>query len=281
MIFLVFRKQQFEKQTSCAASAPPSAGFPDASQNTSFFHLFLKVPINECRRKREMITETLTGQLSIDNPDGRKAFLIDKINKVINPPRPATETNVNIRAMYLLNDLVNSHGGRFDREELSALCELILDTPVMIGHNRAEAPLARTFHAELEEKDEVLWLKSYFYWPRRDEGAADEMLEKIDSGILKECSISFVYTLPECSVCGEDMRKCPHQIDLSSDEERKQYFYYKGVKEVLETSLVYKGSVKGTFVTDKLALANNAQITVTGCAVFSGAGLRQSPRYIV
>jgi hypothetical protein len=210
-----------------------------------------------------MITETLTGQLSIDNPDGRKAFLIDKINKVINPPRPATETNVNIRAMYLLNDLVNSHGGRFDREELSALCELILDTPVMIGHNRAEAPLARTFHAELEEKDEVLWLKSYFYWPRRDEGAADEMLEKIDSGILKECSISFVYTLPECSVCGEDMRKCPHQIDLSSDEERKQYFYYKGVKEVLETSLVYKGSVKGTFVTDKLALANNAQITVS------------------
>jgi hypothetical protein len=89
------------------------------------------------------------------------------------------------------------------------------------------------------------------------------MLEKIDSGILKECSISFVYTFPECSVCGEDMRKCPHQIDLSSDEDRKQYFYYKGIREVLETSLVYKGSVKGTFVTDKLARVDSARITIS------------------
>jgi len=210
----------------------------------------------------DKLTETITGELSIDNPDRRKSFLIDKINEVIKPPRAATETNVNIRAMYLLNDLVNSHGGRFDREELYVMRGLILDTPVMIGHNRSDAPLARTFHAELEEKDGVLWLKSYFYWPRREEGAADEMLEKIDSGILKECSISFVYTFPECSVCGEDMRKCPHEIRLSSREESQQYFYYKGVKEVLETSLVYKGSVKGTFVTDKLARGNNSQVLV-------------------
>lgn len=211
----------------------------------------------------EKITETLTGQLSIDNPDRRKAFLIDKINEVIKPPRAATDKNVNIRAMYLLNDLVNSHGGRFDGEELSELCKLILDTPVMIGHNRAEAPLARTFCAELEEKDGVLWLKSYFYWPRKENGTADEILEKIDSGILKECSISFVYTFPECSVCGEDMRKCAHEINLSSDDNDRQFFYYKGVKEVLETSLVYKGSVKGTFVTDKLSRPDKAQIAVS------------------
>jgi hypothetical protein len=209
----------------------------------------------------EMITETLSGELSIDNPNERKAFLIDRINDVIKPPRPATEDNVNIRAMYLLNDLVNSHGGRFEGEELSVLSKLILDTPVMIRHNRAEAPLARTFHAELEEKEDVLWLKSYFYWPSRGEGAADEVLEKIDSGILKECSISFVYTLPQCSVCGEDMRKCPHDINLSSNDNLRQYFYYRGIKEVLETSLVYKGSVKGTFVTDRLARSGVIQVT--------------------
>ncbi len=210
----------------------------------------------------EKITETLSGELSIDKPEGRKAFLIERINDVIKPPRPATENNVNIRAMYLLNDLVNSHGGRFERDELLALCKLMLDTPVMIGHNRAEAPMARTFHAELEERGDVIWLKSYFYWPSRGEGAADEILDKIDSGILKECSISFVYTFPQCSVCGEDMRKCPHQINLSSGEGNKQYFYYKGVKEVLETSLVYKGSVKGTFVTDRLARSNLIHATV-------------------
>jgi hypothetical protein len=208
-----------------------------------------------------MITETLKGELSIEEPNERTAFLINKINEIIKPPRPATMDNVNIRAMYLLNDLVNSHGGRFGREELSTICKLILDTPVMIGHNRAEAPLARTFHAELEERDEVIWLKSYFYWPRRGEGNSDETLEKIDSGILKECSISFVYTFPQCSVCDEDMRKCPHHIDLSSDHNERQYFYYRGIKEVLETSLVYKGSVKGTFVTDKLARAEVISFT--------------------
>ncbi|UCC79012.1 MAG: hypothetical protein JSW64_12140 [Candidatus Zixiibacteriota bacterium] len=210
----------------------------------------------------EKITETLSGELSIDKPGERKSFLINRINEVIKPPRLATENNVNIRAMYLLNDLVNSHGGRFERDELSALCELILDTPVMIGHNRAEAPMARTFHAELEEKGDVIWLKSYFYWPSREEGAADEILDKIDSGILKECSISFVYTFPQCSVCSEDMRKCPHDISLSSDENARQYFFYRGIKEVLETSLVYKGSVKGTFVTDRLARPNLIHATV-------------------
>ena len=176
-----------------------------------------------------MITETLSGAITIDKPDERKAFLIDRINEIIKPPRRATSDNVNIRAMYLLNDQVNSHGGRFERQELSTLCELILDTPVMIGHNRVEAPLARTFHAELEEKGDILWLKSYFYWPSRGDGAPDETLEKIDSGILKECSISFVYTFPECSVCGEDMRKCPHNIDLAPDQNVRQYFYYREI----------------------------------------------------
>lgn len=208
-----------------------------------------------------MITEILSGEISLDDPAERKASLIDKINRVIRPPRPATENNVNIRAMYLLNDLVNSHGGRFERDELSTISKLILDTPVMIGHNRAEAPLARTFHAELEEKDDILWLKSYFYWPSRSDGNPDAVLEKIDSGILKECSISFVYTFPQCSICGEDMRRCPHEIDVSSDENARQYFYYRGIKEVLETSLVYKGSVKGTFVTDKLAQTEVVQVT--------------------
>ena len=117
-------------------------------------------------------------------------MLIDRINNVIKPPRPATAENVNIRAMYVVNDLVNSHGGQFRREGLARLCELIVDTPVMIGHNRAGTPLARTFYAEITEKDGVIWLKSYFYWPRDDQ--KDDLLLKIDSGILKECSTQTV-----------------------------------------------------------------------------------------
>jgi hypothetical protein len=197
----------------------------------------------------EKITEILIGSLSLDTPDARKAALIDKINTVIKPPREATADNVNIRAMYVVNDLVNSHGGQFRREDLIKLCELIVDTPVLVGHNRAETPLARTFHAELEERGNALWLKSYFYWPKC--GAQDDLLLKIDSGILKECSISFIYTTPECSVCGEDIRKCPHEFGSGANT---PHFIYGGISQVLETSLVYKGSVKGTYITDKLSM---------------------------
>ncbi len=192
------------------------------------------------------ITEILIGALSLGEPDERRAMLIDRINSVIKPPRAATADNVNVRAMYVVNDLVNSHGGQFRREDLARLCELIVDTPVLIGHNRSGTPLARTFYAELEEKDGVLWLKSYFYWPRENE--KDDLLLKIDSGILKECSISFTYTFPECSLCGEDMRKCPHE-----PQDGSSHFIYNGITQVLETSLVYKGSVRGTYITDKLS----------------------------
>jgi len=196
------------------------------------------------------ITETLIGTLAYGQPNDRLAYLVSQINNVIKPPRAATVDNVNIRAMYVVNDLVNSHGGRFCHEELASLCRLMADSPVLIGHNRAGDPLARTFHAELEKKEGILWLKSYFYWPKSE--SRDEFLDKIDSGVFKECSISFTYTFPECSVCGEDIRRCPHDINLLSPSADAPHFFYRGVTRVLETSLVFKGSVPGTHITDRL-----------------------------
>lgn len=206
----------------------------------------------------EKLTEILIGVLSVKHPEERIDFLVSKINHNIKPPRKATIDNVNIRVMYLLNDLVNSHGGRFRRADLASLSRLIVDTPVLIGHDRSAAPLARNFHAELEQKGKILWLKSYFYWPRSNDGEFDQLLERIDSGILKECSISFVYTTPECSVCGQDIRSCPHEADAKSGT----HFIYKGITQVLETSLVYKGSVKGTYVTDRLSAHPAGSVTI-------------------
>lgn len=200
----------------------------------------------------DKLTEILIEKLSVRKPEERLEFLIDRINENIKPPKKAKQDNVNIRVMYIINDRVNSHGGRFKRADLLKLCNLIVDTPVLIGHNRAGEPLARNFHAELEHIDSTVWLKSYFYWPRVPDTERDTLLEKIDSGILKECSISFVYTFPECSECGQDIRNCPHEIGAGEDDS-KVHFIYNGISQVLETSLVYKGSVKGTFLSDKLA----------------------------
>jgi hypothetical protein len=205
--------------------------------------------ITEILSRKEL---TAAGSLAYGPPDDRLAFLIARINDRIKPPRPATADNVNIRAMYVVNDMVNSHGGRFRREDLLRLCMLIADTPVLIGHNRAGEPQARTFHAELEAKDGVMWLKSFFYWPKSD--SIDDFRDKIDSGVFKECSISFTYTFPECSVCGEDFRRCTHELDLLASGKDKPHFVYRGITHVLETSLVFKGSVRGTHMTDRLAM---------------------------
>ena len=206
----------------------------------------------------ERLKEILIGNLSVKRPRDRVDFLVSQINKNIRPPRKATLDNVNIRVMYLLNDLVNSHGGRFRRADLVSLSRLIIDTPVLIGHDRSSAPTARNFHAEPEQKGKILWLKSYFYWPKSNDGEPDQLLEKIDSGILKECSISFVYTTPECSDCGQDIRNCPHEADAGNGT----HFIYKGITQVLETSLVSRGSVKGTYITDRLSAHPVKSVTI-------------------
>jgi len=198
---------------------------------------------------------TTAGNLAFGPPDDRVAFLVSRINERIKPPRPVTAENVNIRAMYLVNDKINTHGGRFRRADLHDLCKLIADTPVLVGHNRAGQPLARTFHAELEMKEGVLWLKSFFYWPKSD--GIDEFRDKIDSGVFKECSISFTYTFPECSLCGEDIRRCRHEIEALSPDENRTHFIYRGITQVLETSLVFKGSVRGTHITDRLVAGSD------------------------
>ncbi|MEE8418436.1 MAG: hypothetical protein V3S06_07215, partial [candidate division Zixibacteria bacterium] len=106
---------------------------------------------------------------------------------------------------------------------------------------------------------EIIWMNSYIYRPKSNDGVTDQLIDKNDSGILKECSISFVYTTPECSDCGQDIRNCPHEANANNGT----HFIYKGITQVLETSLVSKGSVRGTYVTDKLS-AHSIKIVTIG-----------------
>lgn len=208
---------------------------------------------------REILVENLAMVRHVDRID----FLIGRINETVNPPKPATPEKVNIRAMYIVNDRINSHGGRFRRADLIRICGLLEDTPVLIGHNRSAAPLARNFHAELEQKDGALWVKSYFYWPRVPDGQNDALLDRIDSGVLKECSISFIYSYPECSRCGRDIRTCPHEIERHNGGDLSgTHFIYGDISQILETSLVYKGSIRGTHLSDRLSHDVRAGITL-------------------
>lgn len=156
--------------------------------------------------------------------------------------------------MYLISDAINSYGGCFPPESLEQVKNLIADSPVLIGHQKDKLPIARNFHAEIETKENRVWVKTYFYW-LKEADHADDLLKQIDGGIYKECSIGFTFLLPECSICQKDIRTCRH-TPLEEYRIGRQsqlcFFYYKEIDKVLETSLVYRGANPDTSISDNL-----------------------------
>lgn len=182
--------------------------------------------------------------------------LVFLINSRIKPPKPVTKEDIFVRTMFLVSDEVNSYGGRFPLEELVKISDLVIDSPVIVGHTKEKLPIARNFKAQVAQKDGQNWLKVWFYWLKNAKDASS-LKDNIDHGIYKECSLGFVFEFPECSICGEDMRKCSHipfKSYSTQDGEKEAYFNYRNVIRVLETSLVYRGAVPNTSMSDELGL---------------------------
>jgi len=181
--------------------------------------------------------------------------LISLINARIKPPVPVTAEDIFIRAMYLISDKVNSYGGCFPQEEHPLLAQLIIDSPVLIGHNKEKLPVARNFKAELVYRDNAPWIKVWFYWLKNSEGGSS-LKENIDHGIYKEGSLGFSFELPECSICLQDIRKCEHipfrSYSDKNQQEKQAHFNYRKIVKVLETSLVYRGAIPDTSFTSNL-----------------------------
>ncbi|MBU1317580.1 MAG: hypothetical protein KKG33_05470 [candidate division Zixibacteria bacterium] len=184
---------------------------------------------------------------------------VEIINQTMSPVRPLDPDEVCVRTMLVTSDAVNSQGGRFPTSELPRLCEMIPGTPVMIGHDKSKLPIARCFRSELVEHDGKAWVKAWFYWIKTTSGSED-LRRNIDGGIYTECSLGFSFGLPECSVCSGDIRKCSH---IAGREYRGQsgnsvncHFRYRNVSRVNEISLVYRGAVPGTAISDHVLNAN-------------------------
>lgn len=181
--------------------------------------------------------------------------LIFLINSIIKPPVKVKKDDVYIRAMFLISDQVNSYGGCFPSDEHEDLAKLLIDSPVLAGHAKDRLPIARNFKAELVKKDGANWVKVWFYWLKESSGSLS-LKENIDHGIYKECSIGFSFEFPECCICGEDMRRCQHipfKTYPGADGELTQaYFNYRKIQKVMETSLVYRGALPNTSITNDL-----------------------------
>jgi hypothetical protein len=186
--------------------------------------------------------------------------LIQFINQRITPAQPLTEDQVYVACMYLVSDQVNSFGGKFPADEHDRIAALLIDSPVIVGHRKDQLPIGRTFHAELVDRDGQSWVKSSFYWLKSVDGAED-LKDNIEGGVYKECSIAFTYNLPECSICGSDIRICEHEPfrDYPTPAGATRCFFnYRQIERVLESSLVYRGAVSNTLVTRETASDSTA-----------------------
>ncbi len=195
----------------------------------------------------------LTGHLAVTalgECEYDKAQLIAEINRTIRPAQPATTDSVYIGVLMAASNQVNTQGGCFAREELAQLAELVVDSPVLIGHKKNELPIGRVFRGEIINRAGVPWLRALFYW-HRSQANTEEIKTGIDAGIYKECSLGFLYAKPECGICRGDMRHCRHRVNevvRLGGREIKAFYYYKQIERVLEISLVYRGAVAGTSV---------------------------------
>jgi hypothetical protein len=194
---------------------------------------------------------TLIGELTA-TPCAQPTVIDDSvaalINERIRPPEPVTAGRVHVRSVRLISDAVNDHGGRFPAEEHAQLCELIVDSPVLIGHDRTRMPVARNFAARIHDDGDRRWVTVWFYWMRSTDG--DRLAADIDGGIVKEGSIGFEFRTPRCSVCGHDIRRCEHvpgEEHVTAAGDRQTIHYeYRDIVRVLETSLVYRGATPDT-----------------------------------
>ncbi len=194
---------------------------------------------------------TLIGELTVapgSQPATVDESVITLINERIQPPEPVTADGIHVRSLRLISDEVNDHGGRFPAEEHERLCELIVDSPVLIGHDRTQLPMARNFAARILHDGDRQWVSVWFYWMRNPSG--DRLAADIDGGVVKEGSIGFEFRTPQCSICGQDIRRCEHipgePYTFATGERRIAHYEYRDLVRVLETSLVYRGATPGT-----------------------------------
>lgn len=113
--------------------------------------------------------------------------------------------------------------------------------PVLMNHNSGQFPVGMWFQAKVNEKEQTV---AQFYMPT-EIPEHNDIMARIDTGILDSVSIGFTASLRTCSICSNDINdyeNCPHIPGRTYNNEIC-YVELDGVSPS-EGSLVYSGAVK-------------------------------------
>ena len=178
--------------------------------------------------------------------DGENQTVGDDELELINrfTRRNLAKNEVYAFSVVLCDNDVDRDGERFTTDSLYELEKLFVGKTGIIDHNpSAKNQTARIFSCKVEKidgqktalGDDYYRLKARAYIPKTK--GNDEIIQAIDSGILKEVSIGCAAGKVKCSVCGENLNHCSH-IKGETYGGRKCYGELCGIYDAYEWSFV-------------------------------------------
>ncbi len=170
--------------------------------------------------------------------------MLDQINRFA--LRPLRLEEVAVFTMDLCNNRVDRHFSRFPDEELERVNWLTPGRPLMERHDlRGSLPRGTFFQSRLHREGDCASVRPEVYVLRSAENR--DFILNIEGGVYRETSIGFSFGLPECSICGKDLRVCAH-VPGKSYGDAVCHFIMRDVLEVIEGSVVSAGSQGTRFV---------------------------------
>ena len=135
-------------------------------------------------------------------------FHADKINENLKPVEPVSYDAISVGAVRFPLNVVNRFGGCFPDSEHERLLEVLIDTPVRVHRSPSDTPkiAARVYFARLQHSKESGYsVEAFFYW----------LTKASDVVAYPEVLVAFLFTLPRCSICRNDIRTCMHEMGES------------------------------------------------------------------
>jgi len=189
-----------------------------------------------------------------------EAGLLAAVNRMA--LRPLTRDEFAVFTLDLCTNQVDRHHSCFPEEELEKVNAMVPGRPLMERHDlRGSLPRGTFFRSRLHQDGGRVSVRPDVYVLRTQDNA--DFILNIEGGVYRETSIGFSFTLPECSVCGEDIRTCSHTPGKPYGD-GVCHFRIRNVLEVIEGSVVSSGSQGTHFVNEERARQRTFQALYDG-----------------
>ncbi len=163
------------------------------------------------------------GEVSVSAED------LELINKYSR--KTLTAEDVYVFSVVLCDNDVDRDFEQFTPETLKAFETMFVGKTGIMDHSmRSDNQIARTYHCEVQQTGELNSIGEPYhrltakaYMPRTSK--TQELIERLEAGILKEVSVGCSVAREICSICGADRRRehCGH---------KKGEYYSDGIKNI-------------------------------------------------